>query len=52
MDGDPIHALQFHPYFQNPAKAEGSEEAIMIEFRKVERSIKSYSEVFMRDQLP
>ena len=48
----PTSAQKFHQNFPDPANTEGSKEAIMIAFRKVARSIKSYSEVFMREQLP
>lgn len=51
MDGDPIHALQFHQNFPDPAKAEGSEDEIMEEFRKVARSIKEYSGRFVQTHL-
>lgn len=47
----PTHAKQFHHNFPDPAKATGTDEAIMQEFRTVRDQIKAYSESFVRDNL-
>jgi arsenate reductase len=46
----PSTALQFHHNFPDPAKAGGSEEEIMNEFRRVRNRIKSYSLQFMDER--
>lgn len=47
----PTHAKQFHHNFPDPAKATGTDEAIIQEFRTVRDQIKAYSESFVRDNL-
>lgn len=47
----PSGAQKFHQNFPDPAKAIGSESEIMAEFRKVRKSIKTYSENFVRTYL-
>lgn len=43
----PSNAQKFHHNFPDPAKAQGSEEDIMEEFRKVREQIKEYSRNFV-----
>lgn len=43
----PSNARQFHHNFKDPAKAIGSEEEIMEEFRKVRNEIKSFVKDFV-----
>lgn len=47
----PTRALKFHYNFPDPAKATGSEEEIMAEFRRVRGMIKAYAEQFVQEQL-
>jgi arsenate reductase (thioredoxin) len=47
----PSNAQQFHHNFPDPAKAQGSEEDIMKEFRKVREQIKEYSRNFIASTL-
>jgi arsenate reductase len=47
----PSGAQKIHQNFPDPAKAIGSESEIMAEFRKVRKSIKTYSENFVRTYL-
>ncbi len=47
----PSSAKKFHQNFPDPAKAKGSEDEIMQEFRKVRNSIKSYSKEFVEENL-
>lgn len=47
----PTKAQKFHYNFPDPAKATGTEEAIMSEFRTVRDMIKTYSEQFVREHL-
>jgi len=47
----PSTAKQFHHNFADPAKAIGSAEEIMHQFRKVRDEIKSFSEQFIIDNL-
>ncbi len=44
----PTKAQKFHHNFPDPAKATGTEEAIMAEFRAVRELIKSYSQQFIQ----
>jgi arsenate reductase (thioredoxin) len=44
-------AKKFHQNFPDPAKASGTEEEIMEEFRQVRQMIKSYSRQFVADNL-
>lgn len=44
----PSSAKQFHYNFPDPAKANGSEEEIMQQFRNVRDEIKEYSEEFVK----
>ena len=47
----PTRALKFHYNFPDPARATGSEEEIMAEFRRVRGMIKAYAEQFVQEQL-
>ncbi|KGO92849.1 arsenate reductase ArsC [Flavobacterium subsaxonicum] len=47
----PTQAKKFHYNFPDPAKATGSEEEIMDEFRRVRGMIKEYSENFVQQNL-
>lgn len=47
----PTKAAKFHHNFPDPAKAQGTEEEIMDEFRRVRQMIKEYSEKFVEEQL-
>jgi arsenate reductase len=47
----PSRAQTFHYNFPDPAKATGTEDAIMAEFRAVREMIKSYCEKFVADHL-
>jgi arsenate reductase len=43
----PTKALKFHNNFPDPAKATGSEEEVMNEFRMVSAMVKNYCETFL-----
>jgi len=45
----PTKAKKFHQNFSDPAKAEGSEDEIREEFRKVREEIKTYCKRFISD---
>jgi len=45
----PTKALKFHYNFPDPAKATGSEEEIMNEFRTVRELVKKYCQTFVKD---
>lgn len=47
----PFNAQKFHHNFPDPAKATGTEEEILQEFRKVRQLIKNYCEEFVADNL-
>jgi arsenate reductase len=47
----PTNALKFHHNFPDPAKALGTEQEIMEEFRRVRQMIKEYCEQFVEEQL-
>lgn len=47
----PTKAKKFHQNFPDPAKADGTEEEITNQFRKVREMIKKYSEEFVRDNI-
>ena len=47
----PSHAKKFHYNFPDPAKASGTEEEIMQQFREVRNMIKTYSKDFVSDHL-
>ena len=47
----PSSAKQFHYNFPDPAKATGTEDEIMDQFRKVRDEIKNYSRRFVRENL-
>lgn len=47
----PTQAQKFHYNFPDPAKATGTEEEIMDEFRRVRDLIKAYSFDFVKEQL-
>lgn len=45
----PSTAKKYHYNFPDPAKAQGSEEDVMNEFRKVREMIKSYCKKFIKE---
>ena len=47
----PSTAKQFHHNFADPAKAIGSHEEVMLQFRKVREEIKNFSKQFIIDNL-
>lgn len=47
----PTHAVKLHHNFPDPAKATGTEEEIMNEFRRVRGMIKEYCEQFVGQYL-
>lgn len=47
----PSKAQKFHHNFPDPAKATGSEEEIMAQFRSVRNEIKEYCRNFVQDNL-
>jgi arsenate reductase (thioredoxin) len=47
----PSNAKKFHQDFPDPAKATGSEEEIMLQFRNVREMIKEYCKNFVGDNL-
>lgn len=47
----PTKAKKFHYNFPDPAKAMGTEEEILAQFRAVRQMIKDYSEKFVSDNL-
>lgn len=47
----PTNAKKFHHNFPDPAKATGTDEAVMGEFRAVRDQIKSYSATFVEENL-
>jgi arsenate reductase len=47
----PSTAKQFHQNFTDPAKATGTEEEIMQQFRSVRDEIKKYSKNFVKENL-
>lgn len=47
----PTHAKKFHYNFPDPAKATGTDEEIMEEFRQVRQFIKNYCEIFVLKNL-
>lgn len=47
----PTKAEKFHFNFPDPAKAKGSEEEILEQFRQVRQMIKEYSEKFVSNHL-
>ena len=47
----PSTAKQFHQNFTDPAKATGTEEEIMQQFRSVRDEIKKFSKEFVKDYL-
>lgn len=47
----PTKAKKFHQNFPDPAKATGTEEAILEQFREVRQMIKSYSQQFVSENL-
>lgn len=47
----PSSAMLFHENFPDPAKATGTEEEIMAQFRAVRGMIKSYAEKFVQQNL-
>ena len=47
----PTKAKKFHYNFPDPAKAQGTEEEIKEEFRKVREMIKEYCEIFVKENL-
>jgi arsenate reductase len=47
----PTKAKKFHQNFPDPAKATGTDEEIIAEFRKVRQLIKAYCKLFIVDNL-
>lgn len=47
----PTKAKKFHYNFPDPAKATGTEEQVMNEFRRVRELIKEYSKNFVKENL-
>ena len=47
----PTKAKKFNQNFPDPAKATGTEEAILEQFREVRQMIKTYSQQFVSDNL-
>lgn len=47
----PSHARMFHHNFPDPAKAIGTKEEVMQEFRKVRDMIRDYSRDFVRENI-
>ncbi|MFY8127337.1 MAG: arsenate reductase ArsC [Chitinophagaceae bacterium] len=47
----PTNAKKFHYNFPDPAKATGTEEEIMKEFKAVRQLIKDYCKTFVQEQL-
>jgi arsenate reductase len=47
----PTKAIKFHYNFPDPAKARGTEEEMMQEFRKVRDLIKDYASAFVKENL-
>ncbi len=47
----PSNAKKFHYNFPDPAKATGTEEEILQQFRNVRQVIKDYCEAFVKDNL-
>lgn len=47
----PTKAVKFHQNFPDPAKAQGTEEEIVAEFRRVRDMIKAYCQQFVEDNL-
>jgi arsenate reductase len=47
----PSEAIRLHYNFPDPAKANGTDEEVMGEFRRVRDKIKKYCEVFVRNNL-
>lgn len=47
----PTNAIKLHHNFPDPAKATGTDEEIMNEFRSVRGMIKEYCEEFVRERL-
>ncbi|HTN08526.1 arsenate reductase ArsC [Agriterribacter sp.] len=48
----PSNAQQFHHHFPDPAKAKGTEEEIMQQFRSVRDMIKTYAYDFVKENIP
>lgn len=47
----PSEAIRFHYNFPDPAKAQGTEEEVLHEFRRVRDKIKKYCEVFVKNNV-
>lgn len=47
----PGPGIKFHHNFADPAKAQGTEEEIMVQFRKIREEIKLYCKSFVAEQL-
>lgn len=47
----PSNAVKFHYNFPDPAKASGTEEEVMEQFRKVREMIKKYAQNFVNENL-
>ncbi len=48
----PTRAQKFHHNFPDPARATGSEQEVMAEFRRVREMIKEYVREFVREHIP
>ena len=48
----PSTAKKFHQNFPDPAKAKGTDQEVMSEFRKVRDEIKAYSKKFIEQNFP
>jgi len=47
----PTHAKKFHYNFPDPAKATGSEEEVINQFREVRQMIKTYCQEFINENI-
>lgn len=47
----PTHAVKFHYNFPDPAKAVGTEEEVMEQFREVREMIRKYAQNFVNENL-
>lgn len=47
----PTKAQKFHHNFPDPAKATGTEEEVVAEFRRVRDMVKAYSKTFVEEQV-
>jgi len=47
----PSNAIKFHYNFPDPAKAKGTDEEVMEQFREVRGMIKEYADTFVKENL-